>query len=105
MIYSSKYSYIVLRVGLAAVFFWFGIDQFIHPVFWLHASVPPYIQGVLEILIGLSLLTGVFTRFFSLLGILYLIVVILMNGFYFLSVPSLGLIGGLLSIFLWPERR
>ena len=105
MIYSSKYSYLVLRVGLASVFFWFGVDQFIHPVFWLHASVSPYIQGVLEILIGLSLLTGVFTKFFSLLGIMYLIAVILLNGFYLISVPSFGLIGGLLAIFLWPERR
>lgn len=122
MIYSTKYSYIVLCVGLAAVFFWFGIDKFIHPTYWLNAWVPAwavaaaakfgvtgvqfmYVQGILEILIGLSLVSGVFTRFFSAVGVLFLVAILFVVGFNEIAVRDVGLIGGLLAVFLWPERR
>ena len=102
MIYSSKYSYIVLRVGLAAVFFWFGVMSFSSPAPFIEA-VPPYLLGIFEILMGVSLITGVFSRFFALLGVLYLIAWMWFVGSS--AIPGLGLIGGLLAIFLWPERR
>ncbi len=109
MIYSTKYSYIVLCVGLAAVFFWFGVDKFFHPAYWLNAWVPKtqfiYVEGILEVLIGLSLISGVFTRFFSAIGIMFLVVVLFIVGFNEIAVRDVGLIGGLLAVFLWPERR
>ncbi len=122
MIFSTKYSYLVLRIGLAAVFFWFGIDKFFHPVYWLNAWVPAglvgflikfgvsgvqfvYLQGVFEVLIGLSLVTKVFIKFFSLVGVIFLIVVIAVIGFDEIAVRDIGLIGALLSVFLWPERN
>lgn len=122
MIYSTRYASLALRLGLAAVFFWFGVDKFFHPAYWLNAWVPPwavellgkfgvtgtqfiYLNGVFETLIGLSLLTGVFTRFFSLLGILFLTSVLFMVGLSEITIRDLGLIGGLASVFLWPERQ
>ncbi|MEK7583141.1 MAG: hypothetical protein AAB483_01905 [Patescibacteria group bacterium] len=107
MIFSTRYSYIVLCVGLAAVFFWFGINKFIHPgtqLIYIGTQFG-YIQGIFEVLIGLSLVSGVFTRFFSLLGVVLLVAIIVVAGFNEIAVRDLGLIGGLLAIFLWPERR
>ena len=121
MVFSTKYSQIALRVCLAAVFFWFGVDKFIHPAYWLDAWVPAwtvalvskfgasgtqfiYLNGVFEVLIGLSLVSGVFMRFFSLLGILFLAGVMIFTGFSEILVRDIGLIGALAALFLWPER-
>ena len=71
MFQSLKYSNIILRISLAIVFFWFGIDKFFHPDYWVHAWVPQsviffaeslklravdivYLSGVFEILLGES---------------------------------------------------
>ncbi len=122
MIFSFRYSYIVLCVGIAAVFFWFGIDKFFHPAYWLDAWVPAwavsgaatfgvtgtqfiYVNGILEVLIGLSLISGVFVRLFSALGVILLIAVLFVIGLNEIAVRDFGLIGGLLAVFLWPDRR
>ena len=121
MIFSTKYSYLALRIGLAAVFFWFGIDKFFHPTYWLNAWVPDwigplvgkfgisgvqfiYLNGIFEVLVGLSLLTGVFSKFFSLLGMLFLLSILLVAGITEITIRDIGLLGGLLAIFLWPEH-
>src|SRR3989338_6025712 len=97
MIFSTKYSYLALRIGLAIVFFWFGGDKFFHPDYWLQAWVPSwavgfasyvgvsgtqfvYINGIFEVLIGVSLISGVFMRFFSLLGAIFLICIAAVSG-------------------------
>ena len=122
MIFSTKYSYLVLRFGLAIVFFWFGVDKFLHPDYWLQAWVPDWvltmiqslgvtgtqfiiINGIFEVLIGLSLVTGVFMRLFSAVGILFLIGITLFLGVTEITVRDIGIVGGLLAIFLWPERK
>ena len=84
-----KYSLWVLRLGLATVFFWFGIDKFLHGSSWL--------IGVFEVLIGLSLVTGIFMSVFAVVGI-----VLLALQF---TVRDAGLIGGLLALILWQERK
>ncbi len=120
MFTSSRYSYFALRIGLAAVFLWFGIDKMIHPSYWLNAWVPKqvieilakfsvsgmqliYLNGIFEILVGLSLVTGVFTKIFSILAIIFLILVLTFNGISEVIIRDLGLIGGLLAVFLWPS--
>ena len=121
MIFSSKYSGLVLRIGLAAVFFWFGGDKFFHPEYWLNAWVPPwiipfaakfgvtatqliYINGIFEILIALSLLTGVFMRVFALLGVVFLLGITIFIGINEITVRDIGLMGALLAIVIWPEH-
>src|SRR3989344_8471950 len=118
MIFSTKYSYLALRIGLAIVFFWFGIDKFLDPTYWLHAWMPAwvvpfasrfgvtasqivYINGIFEVLIGLSLVTGVFMRFFSLLGVLFLVGIAFVVGITEITVRDAGLVGALLAIVLW----
>lgn len=117
---SPKYSYLFLRLGLAAVFLWFGIDKFIHPSYWQTAWSSPellsfaggidlakiiYAAGVFEILTGLSLVFAVFAKFFSALAILYLVVILVVNGLTEITIRDLGLIGGFLAVLLWPNFR
>ena len=121
MIFSTKYSYLVLRIALAAVFFWFGVHKFLQPEYWLNAWIPTwtialvenigigatqfvYLNGILEILIGLSLLTGVLIKFFSLLGVVILLCIIIFIGISEVTIRDLGLLGALLALFLWPEQ-
>ena len=89
MFTSSRFSYLAIRLGLAAVFLWFGIDKMFHPAYWLNAWVPQniqslveqfgvtglqfiYLNGIFEILVGLSLITGVFAKLFSVLAVIFL---------------------------------
>jgi len=122
MFFSHKNSYLALKLGLAAVFIWFGIDKFIHPNYWINAWLPGgfidfierfgldstrfiYINGVFEILVGLSFILGVFTKIFSFLGIVFLVVIIITIGLNEIIIRDIGLIGGLLAIFFWPKPR
>ena len=120
MFTSSRYSYLALRFGLAAVFLWFGIDKMFHPSYWLNAWVPQniqslisqfgltglqfiYLNGVFEILVGLRLVTGVFTKFFSALATLFLIGVLIFVGISEVTVRDFAMIGGFIAIVLWPN--
>lgn len=122
MLYSHRNAYLALKLGLAAIFLWFGIDKFIHPNYWINAWVPGgfidlieklgldslrfvYVIGIFEILIGLSFILEVFTKIFSFLGIIFLIVVIISVGLNEIIIRDIGLIGGLLAVFFWPKAR
>lgn len=90
-------------------------------MYWLDAWVPDwivslfakfgvggvqfvYLNGVFEVLVGLSLVTGVFARVFCLLGALFLLLVIVFMGINEVSIRDIGLMGGLLAVCFWPER-
>lgn len=122
MFYSLKYSNIFLRIGLAFVFFWFGIDKFIHPDYWLNAWVPikiidflanlkiqgseiVFMIGIFEILVATSLLTNIFVSVFSILAVIFLAGIFIFHGASEVLIRDIGLIGGLLSIFFWPRNR
>ncbi len=120
MFTSSRYSYLALRLGLAAVFLWFGIDKMFHPSYWFNAWVPQgvqtllegfgltgvqfiYINGIFEILVGLSLVTGVFAKFFSILAIFFLAGILIFAGVSEVTIRDFGLIGGFISVLVWPN--
>ena len=122
MFQSLKYSNLVLRLSLAIVFFWFGIDKFFHPDYWVNAWVPQsvisltenfgirpidiiYISGVFEILVGTSLVTNIFIVFFSSAALLFLVNIMLFNGINEVLVRDIGLMGALLSLVFWPRQR
>ena len=122
MFQSLRYSNIALRLSLAVVFFWFGIDKFFHPDYWVNAWVPQsvslfaanfnirpidiiYISGVFEVLVGTSLITNIFITIFSSLALLFLGSIMIFNGFSEVLVRDIGLMGGLLSLMLWPRSR
>ena len=121
MFSSNHYSYLFLRLGLAAVFLWFGIDKFIHPNYWIDAWVPHwfqgflgnigvssltfiYFQGVFETAVGLSFLINLFIKLFSFLAAIFLIAVLLAIGFNEITVRDMGLLGAVLSLLFWPQR-
>lgn len=119
---SSNYSYLALRLGLATVFLWFGIDKFIHPSYWLNAWLPTwslnfltktnlsgvqfiYALGAFETLIGLSMILGIFEKLFSLLAIILLVAILIINGLSEVTIRDFGLIGAFLAVVFWPVNR
>jgi len=122
MLRSLKLSHLFIRLGLAAVFLWFGIDKFLSPNYWINAWTPiwvidfvskfgiegvtlMYFFGVFEIVIGVSLITAVFIRFFSFLAIMFLVSIIIFTGFNEVSMRDVGLIGGFLSLLFWSSNE
>ncbi len=121
MFTSYNLSYLIIRLGLAAVFLWFGIDKLIHPAYWLEAWVPVwlivflakisfsgvqfiYIAGIFEVLVGLSLIAEIFTKFFAGLAILFLFAIVVTNGLNEIMVRDVGLMASFLAIVFWPNK-
>lgn len=119
---TAKYSYLSLRLALAIVFFWLGIDKMLNPQHWLGVLTPVwlanltdrfglgssqliYANAVFEILVGLSLITAVFAKFFSVLAVVFLATVLIVNEFAIIMIRDIGLIGGFLAIIFWPNIR
>ena len=123
MFISSKHAYLTLRIGLAVVFLWWGMDLFRHPQTWSASAWPSfwlnwftrwglldgarvaYLGSVLAVLIGLSLLLQIFHKFFALLATLWLIAMLITSGVNATNVRDFALIGSLLSVLLWPAPR
>lgn len=124
MLQSLRYSNLFLRFGLVIVFVWFGVDKFMHPDYWLNAWVPQgilafvektgitgrdfiYLNGIFEVLVGASLLTNVFIRWFSFAAALFLVTILSfhLRGFNEVIVRDIGLLGGFLALIFWPDRR
>lgn len=122
MFQSLKYSNLILRLSLAIVFFWFGIDKFFHPDYWVNAWVPQsvslftanfkirtvdiiYISGVFEILVATSLVANIFITIFSSLAVLFMGSVMFFNGFSEVLMRDVGLMGAFLSLIFWPRSR
>lgn len=122
MFQSLRYSNIFLRLGLAAVFIWFGIDKFLNPEYWLSAWVSQsviaiaskiglsgmdivYSSGGFELLVGASILSNIFIKIFSVLAIVFLTMILFTFGINEVVVRDVGLIGGFLALLFWPERK
>ena len=80
----SEYGKILLRVSMALVFIWFGINQIYSPLSWVSyvpnlmtsmfsAGTIVLMNGCLEIILGIMLLSGLYVRFTSLILGLHLI--------------------------------
>lgn len=122
MFQSLQYSNLFLRLGLAAVFIWFGVDKFLHPEYWLSSWVPQniislaskagisgmdvvYASGVFELLVGASVLSNIFIKIFSVLALVFLVTVLFTFGISEVLIRDIGLMGGFLALLFWPERR
>ena len=122
MLNSLKTSHLLLRLGLALVFLWFGIDKFIHPDYWINAWLPLWLQnvlsrfnignlnfvyanGIFEVVLGLGFVFNIFVKLFALLAVLFLLVVILSFGLNEVTVRDAGLIGTALALLFWNSRK
>lgn len=104
MFESLRYSRLSLRIGLAIVYLWFGIDKFLHPEYWHTASVV-ILLGIIEVLIATSLVTGFFVRIFAAIAIVFLLCGCIIHGLTEASVGDVAIIAGLFALSIWPERR
>ena len=108
---TGKYAPVVVRLGLSLVLLWFGINQILYPLNWF-GWVPPsvsafmdvhmvvLINGIFEVVFGLLLLVGIFTRFASFLLALHLLGITLSIGLNEIGVRDFGLTLAMISVFL-----
>ena len=109
----KPFSPVVLRIGIAAVFLWFGFDQFIHTTDWigyvpqsirdiLHLSPTTlvYMNGLFEITFGLALFLGFYTRFVAFLLALHLMDITFIVGYSSIGIRDFGLSIAVIAIWL-----
>ncbi|MDO8467918.1 MAG: DoxX family membrane protein [Nanoarchaeota archaeon] len=101
---------IVLRISLSLVFLWFGINQIYSPTSWT-GFVPPFVSsiispgtvvlmnGSLEIILGLFLISGLYVRFSSLVLAVHLFAIALPMGYNAIAIRDFGLAFATLAIF------
>lgn len=116
-----RLSYLFLRLGLAAVFIWFGIDKFVHPSYWVNAWVPLYflailakihiasqsfiyLCGIFEVLVSISLITEIFIKTFSVLAAIFLVATLFSVGISEVTIRDFSIVGSLLAIVFWSSR-
>ncbi len=122
MFQSHRYSHLVLRGGLAISFLWMGIQKFIVPHTWGGAGLPLWVEhgativgmsadnvfvllGIVEVLIATSLAAGFFERWFAVIGVVLLLAALLAGGHPEAAAHEIGILGGLLALTVWPQRR
>jgi len=107
----QKYAPITLRLGLAAAFLWFGLNQAFNPDAWL-VWMPQWAQqsdraialllgnAALEITLGTMLAVGFYTRKVAFLLALHMLSIIAMLGYGDLAVRDFITFIGCTSVFL-----
>ena len=108
----------VIRIGLAVVFLWIGIDTLLHPIVWL-AWVPQwllniipfsptmfmYIHGSIEALLGLMLLVGFLTRKVAAVVAVMLAAIIVILGFNDLAARDFAILTIAVALALVKEHQ
>jgi uncharacterized membrane protein YphA (DoxX/SURF4 family) len=105
----------ILRLGLAVVFLYFGISQILDQsrwiylapdrffIFYIHEVLKSklvFINGIFDVVIALSLISGLFIRIFSFLGFIHLLSITIFSlGFGPSGIRDLGLAFAMLSLF------
>lgn len=104
---------VVLRIGLALVFIWFGTQQLLDVKMWVglvpdfvisisHVSATTLVHfnGAFEIVFGLALLVGISTRVTAFLLALHIIDIMFVVGYGPIGVRDFGLSVATVAIFL-----
>ncbi len=105
----------ILRVGLALVFFWFGVQQLIDPSAWtgfvpsfassiIPAGILVALNGLMELSLGALLLFGVYTRFAAVILGLHMLGIAASIGWSPIGIRDFGLAISTIAIaFLEPD--
>lgn len=108
--------FVVLRVGLALVFLWFGMNQLFDPSSWTSFvpswGVPPFLNttqvvlmnGLFEVLSSILLILNIFTRPAALLLALHLVGIVISTGINPIGIRDLGLSVATFALFLFGSR-
>jgi len=113
----SKYSPLVLRVGLAFVFLWFGYTQVTGPEAWV-GLIPDFIinatglsarmfvllNGGFEIVAGILILFGIFTRIVAFLLFLHMASIVFDVGLTLIGVRDIGIATACLALALLGKK-
>lgn len=104
---------VVLRIGIALVFLWFGAQQLTNVGAWtrlipesiismsdLTATTLVHFNGAFEVVFGLVLLVGFFTRITSFLLALHMLSIMFTVGYGPIGVRDFGLSMATIAIFL-----
>jgi uncharacterized membrane protein YphA (DoxX/SURF4 family) len=108
----KKYSPIILRIGISLVLLWFGISQVTNASAWIGwlpsftSSWPisqtalVFLNGSFEIILGLMLILGLYTRVAAALIALHLLGITLSVGYNEIGIRDFGLFMAALAIAL-----
>ncbi len=109
----QKISPTILRIGIALVFIWFGYSQLVDPVSWLDfvpksvvtmsgmtANTLVFLNGIFEVVFGIALFLGFFTRIVAFLLALHIIDITYIVGFDSIGVRDFGLSIATISIWM-----
>jgi len=106
---------IVLRIGMSLIILWFGVQQIIDVTAWVGylpawTTVLPvsqhgliYLNGTFEIVFGIFMLLGFYTRFVTVLLALHLFDITYVVGYNAIGMRDLGLAIATLAVFLYGE--
>jgi uncharacterized membrane protein YphA (DoxX/SURF4 family) len=114
----EKIGLLILRLGMAAVYLFFGFSQLFDSVAWVAivpewavtlAHLPPAMivlgNGLVEVVLGTLLAVGFFVRPVAILLSLHLLVIAAGFGFTPIGVRDLGLSLATLSLAFFEERK
>ena len=106
------------RFALGSVFLWFGIDKWIHPEAWfgwVPAWAYPFmpgglgtsmvLMGIVEVVIGLCLIAGVYMLAASAVAWLMLLMIVATQGANEVAVRDAGLLGIAVTVFIHANAR
>jgi uncharacterized membrane protein YphA (DoxX/SURF4 family) len=107
---------VVLRLGLAAVYIWFGVSQFANPNMWtslvpawasgifgLSSTTVVHLNGIFEVIAGALLAFGIGVRLVSGLLFVHLLIIASHLGIGPVGVRDFGLSFATLALFLFGE--
>ena len=105
----------ILRFGLSIVFLYFGISQILDQSKWIYLvpdrffnlyinevlkSKIVFVNGIFDLVVALSLISGIFLKIFSILGFIHLISITIFSlGFTPSGIRDLGLAFAVLALF------
>jgi len=101
---NKDYSTAIIRIGLALVLLWFGIDEILNPENWFGyfpeslTSLLPFsletffiLNGIFEIIVGILFLVGFKTRIVAAISALHLLSITIAIGYNDIGIRDFGL--------------
>ena len=114
----QKYAPLILRIGLSALFVWFGMEQILDGLSWVswvpewavnlfHVSPALIVMGngFLELGGGVLLAFGVFTRFVALILAIHTLLIAFQIGITAIGVRDMAIVASLLSLSCFGRDR